>query len=210
MHRLMKLAASLMIAVFAGSVAQAQTYSGTFTGVVTTSQIVDHPFVSPDIVYDFNGQTITGTFTVDLSGGFTNGSYSSALPSFGFGGLGSDSDDDSFDWASFSALGGIGSLRVDPNLIGIDSSASFTIDFNLAALNNPLIPLIGSGTYNFYYNQGGSTGGDLDGFINFAVPGGTLVGVVPEPAAWAMLIGGMFAAGGMMRRTRQQAKIRVA
>lgn len=202
MRRFLTLAVSLMIAALTGATAQAQTYSGTFTGVVTTSQIVDHPFVSPDIVYDFNGQVITGTFYVDLSDGFTNGSYTGSLPSFGFGGSGSDSDDDGFDWASFSALGGTGSLRVDPDLIGIDSAASFTIDFNLAALNNPLIPLIGSGTYNFYYNQGGSTGGDLDGFINFAVTGGTLVGLVPEPEAWTLLIGGMFLAGGGMRRAR--------
>ncbi|MBC9034827.1 PEP-CTERM sorting domain-containing protein [Sphingomonas sp. JC676] len=192
-----------MIAALASSAVQAQTYSGTFTGVVTTSQIVDHPFVTPDIVYDFNGQTITGTFYVDFTGGFTNGNYSGSLPTFGFGGSGSDSDDDSFDWASFSALGGIGSLRVDPDLIGIDSAASFTIDFNLSALNNPMIPLIGTGSYNFYYNQGGSTGGDLDGFINFAFTGGTLVGVVPEPAAWAMLIGGMFLAGAGVRRRAQ-------
>ncbi|MET0307644.1 MAG: PEP-CTERM sorting domain-containing protein [Sphingomonas sp.] len=208
MHRLLKLASALLMAFYLSSTAQAQTYSGTFTGIVTTSQLNDMNFGGDPFSYDFNGKTITGTFQINIAGGVTDASYAGVLPAYSFSGHGDDADDDfGFDWASFSSNGVTGTLAISPDLIGIDSWANFSIAFNMAALNNPLIPLTGTGNFNFYSNQGGTGGGDLDGYINFTVTSGTLAGVVPEPETWALMIGGMFLMGAGLRRVRRRTAI---
>ncbi|KTF69891.1 PEP-CTERM sorting domain-containing protein [Sphingomonas sp. HT-1] len=193
-----------LAACLAGAtVAQAQVYTGTFSGTVTTSEIFDMPVSDPYIIYDFNGQDISGTFRIDLSNGFTDVMYSATLPSFAFSGQASDSDLDFFDTASFGVTAGQGSLYASPNLYGINSTASFRLVFNMAALNDSLTPLIGTGRYDFFTNYGGTNGGDLSGTINFAFTSGTL-SAAPEPGQWALLIGGMGLAGAALRlRTRR-------
>lgn len=189
--------------------AQAQVYTGSFGGTVTTSEIFDIPINDPDIVYDFNGQAISGLFRIDLGNGFTDASYSATLPSFAFSGQASDSDVDPFDQASFGVTAGQGSLFASPNLYGINSTGSFRLVFNMAALNSPSTPLSGTGQYTFFTNRGGTNGGDLRGTINFAFSSGTL-SAAPEPGQWLLLIGGMGLGGAALRLRGRRAPGRPA
>ena len=206
MFRPIKFVIAMLASMASITTALAQTYYGGFTAVVTDSEIEDWGAGSP-YTYDWNGRTITGRFNVDLSTGFVNASYNVTLPTFSMG-HGSDSDADEFDWAAYSESGGIGSLSIFPNFIGINSSAGFWIDFNLAALDNSAVPLSGGGMFSFYHNLGGTNLGDLQGDLNFTLVDGWLSSSpVPEPYEWVLLIGGMFAAGGMIRTSRRRAEI---
>jgi len=60
-----------------------------------------------------------------------------------------------------------------------------------------------AGTYTLEVR--GRTGGQASYAGDF-----TLAGGVPEPAAWAMMIGGFGMAGGALRRRRVEAKVRFA
>ncbi|PVX29912.1 hypothetical protein [Sphingomonas pokkalii] len=59
--------------------AQAQVYTRSFRGTVTTAEIFDIPINDPDIVHDFKGQAMSGLFRIDLGNGFTDARYSATL-----------------------------------------------------------------------------------------------------------------------------------
>lgn len=192
---------ALAVCLIAAPISQAQLYKGTFAGTVTTSEINDISGWEPPITYDFNGQTITGVFYINLTSGYTDAIYDVHLPYFAFSGEASSSDFDEFDWASFAVTAGQGSLYVSPNLYGMDSTAVFRLMFNMSALNDPSTPLTGTGRYSFFSNYGGMNGGDLEGYINFAFTAGTL-SAAPEPGQWILLIGGIGLAGAALRWKR--------
>ncbi|MBM6577877.1 PEPxxWA-CTERM sorting domain-containing protein [Microvirga sp. SRT01] len=95
--------------------------------------------------------------------------------------------------------------------------------FNSLDGTKPLIATINAGnpTYTFQYSQfltagqkvglGIDRGGPNNSYFNDSTTfSGTISGAVPEPATWAMMIGGIGMVGGAMRRRRVSTKVSFA
>ncbi len=139
-------------------------------------------------------------------GGYVFGSYGAGIvgPNFVFTGSGANDDSNPFDFATFTHIGNVETLTINPDLTSTGSWAIFSLALNIPPIDNPHGLVTGTGSYHFFYNGGGTAGGDLGGYLNFTVAG-SMSGDVPEPQIWVTLIGGMFAAGGAVRRKRRTA-----
>lgn len=89
------------------------------------------------------------------------------------------------------------------NGVSIGSVGSFTDWTNFASTANFIA---GLNTLDFVAsNAGGPTGARIE----FGASDVQAVGVVPEPAAWALMLGGFGIAGAAMRRRHRRSQVRV-
>lgn len=189
MKKTLAVAAALLFSTTIVTPAQAATITYTLSGNFAGA-LDGNPF-QIDAVFTGVGDTDTydGIF-VDLSslqavaGGVT---YNSVNPAYffvasGLAGFGTQPNGDFFDFA------GLGSY--DPTTAIDATPVTFFSGFGQSFVTN-------NGTAVF---SGGSN-------LTFSAE---LAGVVPEPATWAMMIGGIGAAGGALRRRRANVSVRYA
>jgi hypothetical protein len=201
MKTLTKIICATLLSLPAPAAAQAFYFS--LGGTITSSQINDSGAPSS---YNFDGIPMVSDIVMYGGGGYVFGSYGAGVvgPNFVFNGSGASDDSNPFDFATFTHIGNVETLSIIPDLTSTGSWAIFSLILNIPPINNPHGLVTGTGSYHFFYNGGGTAGGDLDGYLNFTVAG-SMSGDVPEPQIWVTLIGGMFAAGGAVRRRQSPA-----
>jgi hypothetical protein len=137
------------------------------------------------IVLDSNG---FGTFGDTVSGSFTD-VWTVTFPSSGLAG-------ESVTAVKLSSQAGItfSDVLFDASMLtqtSFGNVQNFEID-NLA---------VSGGLHTLTVKGSAPSGGSYGGSLTFAPKG------VPEPASWAMMIGGFFGLGAMLRRRRAQATL---
>jgi len=161
-------------------------------------------------VFQYGGYALTGTQATGLNVFNISGANLAATNNFTINAAANsyvlvniDGAADTFKYAGFSLSGGIAPEHV---LLNFNQATSLTFDgvgifgsvlapnanvnFSNGQLNGQLIALSMQGSGEFHYRPYG--GSLLDGGSR----------AVPEPAAWAMLIGGFGLAGAALRRKR--------
>jgi hypothetical protein len=167
------------------------------------------PIASPgEVSFTFNAAAGAGTAAFDVDGFLSIDGFNSCC-------------DDIFNldvnnvltYSASFALGGVGSNRVFIAPAGATQNpVSFgPFEGGRATISVPLTLAQGSNTLTFRYTgfpQG--TADEAFGISNLVVSGNAIISGVPEPATWAMMIGGFGMVGGAMRSARRKAKVSVS
>ena len=191
--------------------------------VPAQADTVDFEELSPDTIYDSPLTSGGLTFTNDGSGGGVEGFV--AVPYFGipssngtialvpnFYGSVTTVDAggalftlESFDWSdAFNFADDPVELVVTYTLESGDTVTSYFADFT-AGMQTEQVGLSGISSFSFFAR--GSLFGEDTVQLDNIVYTLDATGAIPEPATWAMMIGGIGAAGGALRR---RSKVRVA
>ena len=204
MKTLLAAASALLFSTAIVAPAQAATITYTLTG--TFSGINGGPFTDVDAVFTAIGDTDDA---YDISGGTTT-----VVP-----------------LSSFSAVaGGLTYTFTTPISFFVNRSANFA-GFNASDLSTGFLRFLGTSpaaltsydgvsdlpaTAVTFYTDGNTGTYNTDRGDVLVTSGTNMVlsasaaGVVPEPATWAMMIGGMGLAGGALRRRKANVSVRYA
>lgn len=203
---MVKLVSVLAAGAFALVAVQAQAAT-VFTQSVPTGELTSPGSIS----YSFSAGTGAGSVSFNIDGYRT-------LDGAGSGFSCGAACDDVFtlslnNIAIYSAafvLGGAGFNQVFFKPLGA-TEAPLSYGFNQGGFADLFVPLNlvnGINTLTFAYTGVAQGSGDeAFGINNLVVSGTSAAAVVPEPATWAMMIGGFGLIGGAMRRRR---KVRTA
>ncbi len=151
------------------------------------------PGAANAVVLDFDQALGSGGFYANVKGPSFSNSYTFDVTAPGFLGAALNSANVTFrPGLTFTAVTLNGtSLSLVPSVPG-DDDLHYSLLSDIAAI---------VGTNTFFVSGTGS--GSYSGTVAFTpAGGGGTPGAVPEPATWAMLIGGFGAVGGVMRRRR--------
>lgn len=149
-----------------------------FIGAPTFGTLSLSPFVTGD-------DTNPAPFVVDFSIGVDS-------VSIDFGDYGADTDD-VFTLSLFAGAGGTGAL-LGTGTFTYGASAFPTIGTLLVDGSAP--------AFSAVFRGGGADFPNSLYYDNLTATGAGFAGTVPEPASWALLIGGIGATGGALRRRR--------
>ncbi len=186
---IMLVAASSMLAVTAS--AASATPVITNIGADLSASPFTFNYMGSSFTFGSNGQLFTGPITISTANG---GEFNTTLgePSAYFPGRGTVSFGPGSSFAAFPT----------ETAIRFSNGENY---FGLRAVTN-------SGTfYGFAYSSDNIL--NTIGFETVAdatITATTMAGAVPEPATWAMMIGGMGVVGGAMRRRRVSTKVSFA
>ena len=193
MKKIVAATAALLLATSLSAPAHAAV-TFTLTGVTfADGTSASGSFTTDDLftsVTDFAVTTQAGTFSFFLGGNF---------PVDGV--LFTSANDIAFLTSQSVAFVKAGFLGYDRTL---------TLDFDLLALGT--VEIASGAEYEFLFGRA-VTSGSLEGVTVPTGPGGggpNPGGAVPEPATWAMMIGGIGAAGGALRRRKAKVSVRFA
>lgn len=210
--------------------AHAVNLSLTFTGTVSPGSTGDvFPFdqnISPGQT-NFDGQPVTISMSIVGSPGNLNVSSFSAqwsnqtyaLPfttSWSGVGLPNAPENDFvpgfFSTVSLDSNGGSITIFPDAGYVGLtDSDLNLSLNFAYSGPHNPFSTFVdngltGGGNTNSYLNAGLSplidSPYDASTNLDFILSGVSLADAAPEPGTWAMLVIGLAALGGVVRRRR--------
>jgi hypothetical protein len=104
----------------------------------------------------------------------------------------------------FSALYSSNAISYDISSLGISVASGTQYTFNLARTNGGYYAAALTGNNAYAAGNGYGNNGALSGDMGFRTyVDSTAVSAAPEPATWAMMIGGLAMVGGAIRRNRR-------
>lgn len=224
MTRLVCIAIAASVSFAAPAVAD--SYSGTLQGVVTAGTTSHSSFYPPEwSSADLTGKPITIKFNTDVFTNYTDPSSGDYFDKYvansvmvylanPLGDVGSSHSSitmfDYYGYADYTGNVNHGNFAIGGPLFGNEPDFWQSVSFDFSGASTASGPLHGSGIASVsFYNP---FPGIYDTYnVTFELTSGSVVGTAaPEPSAWAMMIVGFGAIGGMMRRQRRTVRQLVA
>lgn len=189
--------------MLAAGTAPAQTHQGAYEAKITSSYV---GWPVPGEKFTFLSNTFTLNLSFDVNDLDHKVSFSASVPSNQLSGFGFVAESCDLKPSMTCAHGSLytnkynPSLSIDGEYWGLDEILWLNLEFTPQWLADPSSPLNAKGQFHFSYwmypydfGQAELIGGD----VHFTIGAG-----VPEPASWAMMIGGFALVGGALRRRR--------